>query len=330
MTHALLEARKVAKHYAIGPSWFAPRAQLRAVHDVTLTVTRGMSLGLVGESGCGKSTLARLLAGLEPPSSGTLSLAGESYPAQSGLRRRLVSRKVQMVFQDPGGSLNPRKTAGQLLTAPLESLTDLSKAQRLARAREVLELVELSPDVLSRYPHELSGGQAQRLALARALAPWPELIVLDEAVSSLDVSIQARILRLLVRLRRQLNLSYLFIAHDLAVVEVVCDHIAVMYLGSVVEQGATKTVLETPRHPYTRALLSAVPVIGKRARRIQLSGEAPSPARPPPGCAFHTRCYRAEARCRKQEPKLEDGQVDHPCACFFAHDSAPDARAFDH
>jgi oligopeptide transport system ATP-binding protein len=328
MTGALLEAHNVSKHYPTGSTWFGRNEQVRAVHDVTLSLIRGMSLGLVGESGCGKSTLARLLVGLEEPSTGTLSLAGERYPAASRLRRRLISRKVQMVFQDPGGSLNPRKTAEQLLSAPLAGSTKLSESQRLERVREVLELVELAPETLSRYPHELSGGQAQRLAIARALAPGPELIVLDEAVSSLDVSIQARILRLLARLRRELNLSYLFIAHDLAVVEVVCDQIAVMYLGSVVEQGSTKTVLGAPKHPYTRALLSAVPVIGKRTRRIQLAGDPPSPARPPPGCVFCARCYRAEARCREQEPKLEDGRVDHPCACFFAHDSEPDEAAF--
>ncbi len=323
MTRALLEAHRISKYYAAGGTWFGPQPKVRAVHDVTLTVTPGVSLGLVGESGCGKSTLARLLVGLDAPSAGTLSLAGHRYPTASRQRRRLVSRKVQMVFQDPGSSLNPRKTAEQLVTAPLASLTRLNEAQRRERVRQVLELVELSPRILSRYPHELSGGQAQRLALARALAPEPELIVLDEAVSSLDVSIQARILRLLARLRRELHLSYVFIAHDLAVVEVVCDEVAVMYLGSIVEHGSTRAVLETPKHPYTRALLSAVPVIGKPSRRIELLGEPPSPAHPPPGCVFHTRCYRAEARCQKQEPTLKDGQVDHPCACFFAHDSEP-------
>ncbi len=297
--------------------------RIRAVHQVSLTVQAGACLGIVGESGSGKTTLARLIAGLESPSGGQLALAGQSYPEKSRQRRRLVSSKVQMVFQDPKGSLNPRKTTEQLLAAPLVALTKLGPERRAERIREVLEFVELSPRILSHYPHQLSGGQAQRVAIARALAPKPELLIFDEAVSSLDVSIQARLLRLLHELRQRLELSYLFIAHDLAVVEVLCDEIAVMYLGSVVERTTTRRLLDSPKHPYTRALLSAVPAIGKKSRRIELQGEPPSPARPPTGCGFRTRCYRAESRCAEQEPTLDVGRVDRPCACFFAHDSEP-------
>jgi oligopeptide/dipeptide ABC transporter ATP-binding protein len=296
---------------------------VRALRDVTLSIGDGQSVGLVGESGCGKSTLARIVVGLERPSMGSLTLTSVPYPTKTAEMRRLVSSKVQMVFQDPRASLNPRKSGLELLRAPLEALTDSSAEQQLERARELLNLVELPSAVLSRYPHELSGGQAQRLAIARALAPEPRLLVLDEAVASLDVSIQARILRLLHRLRQQLKLSYLFISHDLGTVEILCDEIAVMYLGGIVEQAPTAALLGSPKHPYTRALLSAVPVIGQHKRRIELAGEPPSPAHPPSGCVFHPRCYRAERRCASDEPKLSDGPAAHPCACFFADDSEP-------
>jgi peptide/nickel transport system ATP-binding protein len=324
VTSALIEAKHVSKSFIDERDLLGrPRRTIRALHDVSLTLRAGQSLGLVGESGCGKSTLARLLIGLDMPNSGSLSLSGAPYPAHHGQRQRRVAQHVQMVFQDPMASLNPRKTGLSVLTAPLRALTELDSDQRLRRARQVLELVELPERVLQQYPHELSGGQAQRLAIARALAPRPQLLILDEAVSSLDVSIQARVLQLLHRLRSELELSYVFIGHDLAVIEVLCEEIAVMYLGSIVEQGPTRTILDNARHPYTRVLRSAVPVIGQRPRRIELSGPAPSPAHPPQGCSFHTRCYRAEERCSQQVPSLSAGLADHPCACFFAHDSEP-------
>lgn len=321
MKPPLLDMSDVSKSF-VGRTGRGRRV-VRALNRVSFELTPGESLGLVGESGCGKTTLARIVVGLEAPSSGRLALSGIEYPERPREVRRLLASKVQMVFQDPKSSLNPKKTAEEILTAPLAALTDLSPSARGRRARELVDFVDLPPEILSRYPHEISGGQAQRLAIARALAATPELLVLDEAVASLDVSVQAHILRLLYRLKKQLGLSYLFISHDLATVEVLSDQIAVMYLGSLVEKAPTRTLLEAPKHPYTRALLSAVPRLFERKRRIELLGEPPSPAHPPTGCAFHPRCYRAEARCSAETPTLHDGAVDHPCACFFAHDSAP-------
>lgn len=324
MSGPILEAEGVSRRFVVGRNWLGQESRtVRAVHEVTFSLQAGQSLALVGESGCGKSTLARMLVGLDTPSGGCLRLLGTLYPRQPHRRRLSISPKVQIVFQDPKSSFNPRKTAEQALLAPLKALTNWSQQRRLERVREVLALVELTPQLLTRYPHELSGGQAQRLAIARALGPEPDVLVLDEALSALDVSVQARLLRLLDGLRKRLNLSYVFISHDLAVVEVLCDQLAVMYLGSIVEMGPTQSILKSPRHPYTRALLSAVPVIGASSARIPLYGDPPSPAQPPSGCAFHTRCYRAEALCANEAPRLADGRVDHPCACFFAHDSAP-------
>lgn len=322
MTKPLVEVAAVSKVFRSRTGWFGAR-EFTALLDVNLAIARGQSLGLVGESGSGKTTLARLVVGLELPTSGSVAVNGQPYPRSARQRHRLVAREVQMVFQDPKSSLNPRKTAEYVLTAPLAVLTELGPAARLERAQEVLDLVELGSDILNKYPHQLSGGQAQRLAIARALAPNPKLIVLDEALSSLDVSVQARLLRLLHGLRERLGLSYLFIGHDLAVIEVLCEELAVMYLGSIVERGAARPILRAPKHPYTRTLLSAVPVIGQPLSPLELEGEPPSPARMPSGCAFHTRCYRAEDRCSQERPHLGVGKVSHPCACFFAHDSEP-------
>lgn len=323
MSSPLLSAEHVCRYFDQKSWWGRPVRSIRAVHDVSFQLEAGQSLALVGESGCGKSTLARLIVGLDTPSRGKLRLLAEPFPVRDQERRRRIARQVQMVFQDAKGSLSPRHTAAEQLLSPLQALTGWSRARQEERVQEVLRLVELSPRVLGRYPHELSGGQAQRLALARALAPEPKVLVLDEALSALDVSIQARLLRLLHRLREQLQLSYVFITHDLAVAEVLCDEVAVMYLGSLVEVGKTRQVLHSPKHPYTRALLSAVPVIGEKTAPIPLRGELPNPAHPPSGCAFHTRCYRAEMMCAEREPRFQDGLVDRPCACFFAHDSEP-------
>lgn len=236
-----------------------PRQRTWALRDVSLAIAEGESIGLVGESSSGKSTLARVIVGLETPTEGSVALRGQTYPRAAKLRRRFVARAIQMVFQDPKSSLNPRKNALQTLTAPLSALTTLTPPEQRQRALELLELVELPKTLASSYPYELSGGQAQRLAIARALAPEPRLLVLDEALSSLDVSIQARVLRLLHRLRQDMGLGYLFIGHDLAVVEVLCERVAVMHRGAIVERGPTASVLREPAHEYTQRLLRAVP-----------------------------------------------------------------------
>jgi peptide/nickel transport system ATP-binding protein len=320
----VLELKDVSKAFVVARDWLGrPVRRVRALSDVSLNVAQGRSVGLVGESGSGKTTLARIAAGLEVATTGSLKLSGVPYPEKALERRRFVADKIGMVFQDPKSSLNPRRTVQELIAAPLSRSKATTQKERQRRVLEVLELVELELALLSRYPHELSGGQAQRVALARALAAGPQLLLLDEAVSSLDVTLQARILRLLDRLRRKLDLSYLFIGHDLGVVEVLCDEVAVMYLGSIVEQGPASTVLETPKHPYTRTLLSAVPSIGKKLKRLDELGEPASALDPPGGCAYHTRCFRAEARCRCERPRLSCKLVDHPTACFFADDSEP-------
>jgi oligopeptide/dipeptide ABC transporter ATP-binding protein len=316
MTAPLLEARNLHRNFRTGRG----KPPIRAVTDVGLTVRRGETLGLVGESGSGKSTVARMLVGLETPDSGTIRFDGRDI---AELRRnRAFHRKIQFVFQDPVSSLNPRKTIRQILEAPLKHLLGLSGAERRQRAEALMARVHLRPEFLNRYPHELSGGQAQRVAIARALAAEPELIVLDEPVSALDVSIQAQILALLRGLKQDLGLAYVFISHDLAVVETLCDTVAVMYLGHVVEQASRDRLFRAPRHPYTRLLLASVPVPGGRAAEpVTLTGEPPNPAAPPPGCPFEPRCYRAEPVCRRDPPSLTPHGTDRPVACHFADDS---------
>ncbi len=328
---ALIRVDGVSQRFCVERDWLGrPRRWVRALHRVSLDVPCGGSLGLVGESGCGKSSLARVMAGLDLPSDGRMLLAGSPYPVVAAERRRLVAPQVQMVFQDPVSSLNPKRTVLASLSAPLLALTELKPQGRRERILEVLDLVELPEQIVHRYPHQLSGGQAQRVCIARALAPRPNVIILDEAVSSLDVSIQASVLRLLDRLRRELGLAYVFIGHDLAVVEVLCEQVAVMYLGTIVEHGPTSQVLHEAKHPYTRSLRAAVPVLGRPSRPIALQGRPPSPTNPPAGCVFHTRCYRAEPRCGTSEPTLADGRVDRGCACFFAHDSEPGEQDWEH
>lgn len=320
----LMEARGLVKHFKANALPFGGRrrATVKAVDGVDLALRRGSTLGLVGESGCGKSTLTRLLMSLERPTSGTVLVEGQNLLAlpQGELRRR--RRDIQLVMQDPYTSLNPRMTALEIVREPLDIHRDPVPGQdRASRARELLEMVGLDPGHAHRHPHQFSGGQRQRLGIARALALRPKILVCDEPVSALDVSVQAQIINLLKELQREFGLGYVFIAHDLAVVRHVADEVAVMYLGRIVEHGDRDTIYSRPAHPYTRALLSAVPDPDPRRRgatdRIVLQGDPPSPTRPPSGCAFHTRCWKAQEICATQPPApttpMTDGRRQVSC-----------------
>lgn len=289
------------------------REGVRAVRPMSLSVARGETLGIVGESGCGKSTLARMLVGLLAPSTGEIEIAGQALdnadPAAFG-------RLIQYVFQDPISSLNPRKTIRQIMNVPLKRLHRMDPRAREARIREIFASVNLREEFLERYPHEFSGGQAQRIGVARALAAAPRIMVLDEPVSALDVSVQAQVLNLLGDLKRQYGLTYLFITHDLAVVEAVSDRIAVLYFGSVVEIGRAESIFQNHRHPYTKLLAGSAPVVGRPLRAPeQKDSELPDPLNPPPGCAFAGRCPRASALCLRSEPQLEQMGEDLFAAC---------------
>ena len=306
--NAVLNVADLVKHFPAQTGLFGRGGGLvKAVDGVSFSVNAGETFAIVGESGCGKSTVARLVLRLIEPTRGAVRLDGRDLTALSPAELRALRGRLQIIFQDPYGSLNPRMTVGDMLTEPL-ALHDVvpARAQR-ARAAELLSLVGLRPDAALRYPHEFSGGQRQRLAIARALASEPKVIVCDEPVSALDVSIQAQILNLLADLQRRLGLAYVFISHDLAVVRHIATRLAVMYLGRFVETGEAAEIFERPRHPYTRALLAAVPVPVPRARAREavLAGDVPSPLAPPPGCHFHTRCPHAVDRCRAEEPRLE-------------------------
>ncbi|MEX2445169.1 MAG: oligopeptide/dipeptide ABC transporter ATP-binding protein [Alkalispirochaeta sp.] len=323
----LLEMRGIERTFGGERRFLAPRAlTIHAVNGIDLELRQGDALGVVGESGCGKSTVARMLMGIIPPTAGTITFRGEDLTQLRGAHRRRIYRKIQFVFQDPQSSLNPRKTVREIIQAPMRHLLDLSPEQREQKARELMERVNLREEFLDRHPHEFSGGQAQRIGIARALAVDPEVLILDEPVSALDVSIQAQILQLLRRLKDELSLTYLFISHDLAVVDYLCERVVVMYLGKVVEHGSVKEIFETPRHPYTHVLLASVPEPGQqRPPRLELSGELPNPSDLPRGCNFAPRCYRAADRCRGEEPELlKYGPDDHHgAACFFADDPRP-------
>jgi oligopeptide transport system ATP-binding protein len=318
----LVRISGAVKHFPIGG--FGGLA-VRAVDGVDLEIRRGETLGLVGESGCGKSTLARLVTALLPVTGGNIIFDGQDITKLRGQKLRRVRRKMQIIFQDPFASLDPRMTVGDIIQEPLDNFSIGSVRERRRRVQELLRLVGLNPNFTNRYPHEFSGGQRQRIGIARALAVNPSFIVCDEAVSALDVSIAAQIINLLQDLQREFNLTYLFIAHDLAVVRHLSDRIAVMYLGKVVETADRNDIYDRPQHPYTKALLSSIPVpdpaVEKERAPINLKGEIPSPVNPPSGCRFHPRCpiARVPGVCSEVEPPLEPhGAQDQAAACHFA------------
>ena len=320
----LLEVRNLVKHFQVGGGLFGGRAGLvRAVDGVSFEIRRGETLGLVGESGCGKTTTGRCILQLERPTSGQILFEGRDLTTLNEDALRSIRRKMQVIFQDPYSSLNPRITIGSMLTEILK-VHGLRKndAEIRDRVNELLELVGLSPLHARRYPHEFSGGQRQRVGIARALAVEPSLIICDEPVSALDVSIQAQIINLLEDLQAQFGLTYLFVAHDLSVVRHISDRVAVMYLGKIVEITDRKSLYDSPLHPYTKALLSAVPIpdpaLEAQRERVVLGGEVPSPLNPPPGCVFHPRCPIAIDRCRVEVPDLREIRAAHRAACLLA------------
>ena len=315
----VVRATNVVRHYSLPrESLFKPPAVVQALNGVSFSIARGRSLGVVGESGCGKSTLARCVMALEPLDGGRVEIEGAHLEGLTPDALRDKRRDFQMVFQDPFGSLDPRQKVARIVAEPLEALENLGRAERLERVAEVIASVGLKPTDIDKFPHEFSGGQRQRIAIARALATRPTLIVADEPVSALDVSVQAQVLNLLQDLQDQFGVTYLMISHDLAVVEYVCDEVAVMYLGSIVEHGPAVEVFANPVHPYTRALLEAVPqLVPGRKKRLRLSGNVQSPIDLPVGCAFADRCPQVEARCREGRPVLEDVSRGHKSACFL-------------
>jgi oligopeptide transport system ATP-binding protein len=320
----LLEVRHLVKHFPVAGGFLGRGAGLvRAVDDVSFTIRRGETLGLVGESGCGKTTTGRAILQLERPTSGQVLFEGRDLTTLDEVELRDMRRRMQVIFQDPYSSLNPRMTVGQMLAEPLAVHGIVrERAARAARVQELLRRVGLLPQHAFSYPHELSGGQRQRVGIARALAMEPTLIVCDEPVSALDVSIQAQIINLLEDLQRELGLTYLFIAHVLAVVRHISDRIAVMYLGKIVEIADRRALYEDPQHPYTKALLAAVPIpdpeLEARRERVVLGGEVPSPLNPPTGCVFHPRCPIAVDRCPREVPELREVRPGHQAACVLA------------
>src|SRR5919107_476837 len=323
----ILHAENLVKHYPIRTGILRrTTGHVKAVDGVSFELHKGETLGVVGESGCGKSSLGRMLMRLEEPTAGKLIFDGVDVYSQKGSAMRRLRRDIQIVFQDPYTSLNPRKTVGDIVGEPFDIHPDaVPKGGKRRRVQELLDLVGLNPEHINRYPHQFSGGQRQRIGIARALALKPEIIVCDEPVSALDVSIQAQVINLLEGLQNEMGLSYIFIAHDLSVVRHISNRVAVMYLGRIVEIGNDKEIYEEPTHPYTQALLSAVPVPDPTLRghrdQIVLEGDVPSPANPPSGCRFRTRCWKAQEICANVEPPLApSAKSAHPSACHFAEE----------
>lgn len=319
----LLEVKNLKKWFPIkrGLS-FSEKRYIKAVDDVSFTVYKGETLGLVGESGCGKSTLARTILRLIEPTGGQVLYRGEDFLQKGKREVKEMRSNLQIVFQDPYGSLHPKMRVGEIIEAPLVISKYGDKEMRKARVNELVEMVDLKPEHLKRYPHEFSGGQRQRIVIARTLATNPDFVICDEPVSALDVSVRSQILNLLRDLQEKLGLTYLFISHDLSVVEHICDRVVVMYLGKVVEMATSEALFTNPQHPYTRALLSAAPQIFEenRSDRITLDGDVPSPANPPKGCRFHTRCPHSTERCTEEPPLIDIGD-GHLVSCHLCQRS---------
>ncbi|MDJ0385430.1 dipeptide ABC transporter ATP-binding protein [Streptomyces sp. G-G2] len=333
----ILQVRDLVKHFPLtqGILFKKQIGAVRAVDGISFDLHQGETLGIVGESGCGKSTVAKLLMLLETATSGAVFYKGQDITKLSGKALKAVRRNIQMVFQDPYTSLNPRMTVGDIIGEPYEIHPEVApKGDRRRKVQELLDVVGLNPEYINRYPHQFSGGQRQRIGIARGLALNPEIIICDEPVSALDVSVQAQVINLMAKLQDEFNLSYIFIAHDLSIVRHISNRVGVMYLGKMAEIGSDQQIYDHPTHPYTQALLSAVPVPDPTARegrdRIILSGEIPSPANPPSGCRFRTRCWKAEEKCSVEEPLLaiperfkgQDTLAAHESACHFAEEKA--------
>jgi oligopeptide transport system ATP-binding protein len=338
MPEVILSAQELVKYYPIKRGVLRRTVgQVKAVDGVSFDLHKGETLGIVGESGCGKSTLGRLLMRLEEPTGGKVIFEGADWSSASGRDMRRMRRDIQIVFQDPYTSLNPRMTVGDIIGEPFEIHKDVvPKGGRRRRVQELLDLVGLNPEHINRYPHQFSGGQRQRIGIARGIALNPKVLVCDEPVSALDVSVQAQVVNLMEKLQDELGLAYVFIAHDLSVVRHISDRVGVMYLGRMAELGEEDEVYTRPTHPYTQALLSAVPVPDPEARegreRILLAGDVPSPANPPSGCRFRTRCWKAQDKCASEEPpliQLSGNLAGHLTACHFPEDPTTEARAED-
>ena len=320
MAEPLLQVEHLKTHFDVTKGIFSPKQIVKAVDDVSFTVGRGETYGLVGESGCGKSTLGRTLVKIYPATEGKILYDGKDIAKLNKTEEKEFRREVQMIFQDPYASLNPRMTVGEIIKEPMEIHGILGSAsEREDRAAELLKLVGLKPDHIRRYPHEFSGGQRQRISIARTLALNPKFIICDEPISALDVSIQAQIINLLKEIQEEMGISYLFVAHDLSMVNYISDRIGVMYLGHLVEEGEADELYSHPLHPYTQALLSAIPIpdpdVAKARERIRLEGELPTPINPPPGCPFQGRCPYATEECKKERPEMKDYN-GHKVACF--------------